>query len=144
MASMVLSASWADRSGAKLPAWRASDSVFDALRVAPEALQVVVGARLLRKNVDHVVAVIHQDPFGVGITFHARRNVSVLLQLHLDLIGYCLILPRIRAVADDQYLGERGHVAQIQHADLLRLFGFGGMDGGEPERVGFLRYCVLE
>jgi hypoxanthine phosphoribosyltransferase len=26
----------------------------------------------------------------------------------------------------------------------LRLFGFGGVDGGEPERVGFLRYGLLE
>jgi hypothetical protein len=26
----------------------------------------------------------------------------------------------------------------------LRLFGFGGMDSGEPERVRFVRYCLLE
>jgi hypothetical protein len=26
----------------------------------------------------------------------------------------------------------------------LRLLGFGGMDGVEPERVGFLGYCLLK
>src|SRR5580692_10367560 len=111
-------------------AWRASYLVFDGLGIAPEALEIVVGARLFRKNVDHVIAVVHQDPLGVGITFDARRDVAVLLQLHFDFIRYRLILPRIRAIADDQRIRERSHIAQIQHANLLRLFGFGGMDGG--------------
>jgi len=121
-----------------------SYSILDRLSVAPEALEIVIGARLFQKNIDHVIAVVHQDPFSVGIAFHARRDVAVLLQFYLDLIGYRLILPGIGAVADDQRIREGSHVAQIQHADILRLFGFGGMDGGEPERVGFLRYCLLE
>jgi hypothetical protein len=63
----------------------------------------------------------------------------MLFQLHLDLIRDGLVLPGVRSAANDQSVGERGHVAQIQHLDILRLFRFGGVDGGEPERVGFLR-----
>src|SRR5665213_1174997 len=93
----------------KCTAWRRRYSILDRLSVAPETLKIVVGANFLRKNIDHVVAVVHQDPFSVGITFDARRNVAVLLQLHLDLIRYRLILPRIRAAADDQRIRECSH-----------------------------------
>ena len=108
-----------------------------------QPLQPVESPLLCRKDVDDEVNVVHQNPFGVGITFHTRRDVAVLLQLHLNLIGYRLVLPRIRAVANDQRIGEGGHVAQIQHSNILCLFGFGGVNGGEPERVGFLRYGLF-
>ena len=47
-------------------------------------------------------------------------------------------------MADDPGIGKGSHVAQIQDQNILRLFGFGGMDGGEPKRVEFLRYCLIE
>ena len=124
--------------------WRGKYSILNGPGIAPEALQIVVGSGFFGKNIDYVFAVVHQNPFGVGIAFHARRNVAVLLQIFFNFVGDGLVLLGIRAAANDQGIGEGGHVAQVEHANIFCLFGFGGMDGGKPEPVGFLRYCLLE
>src|SRR5437867_3820808 len=89
---------------------RASFSIFDRFPVAPKAFEIVVGPRFFRKDIDHAIAVVHQNPLGVGITLHARRNVALLLQLLLDLVGDGLVLAGISAAANDQGVSEGGHV----------------------------------
>ena len=49
--------------------------------VPPEALQFVISARLRRKHVDQVIAVIGQNPLGIPETFDADRIFAALLQL---------------------------------------------------------------
>jgi hypothetical protein len=56
-----------------------------------------------------------------------------------DFIGDGLNLPRIRAAADHESISEARHALQVEYADILSLFGFGGVDGGEPEGLGFLQ-----
>src|ERR1700758_5133378 len=72
-------------------------SPFHGLRVAPQPFEVVIHARLLRKNVDQEIAVIHQHPFGVLVAFDACRVLALLFQRLLDLIRDRLDLPGVRS-----------------------------------------------
>ena len=54
-------------------------SIVDDLAVAPEAFQVVIGAGFLGKDVHEVVAVVHQHPLGVIVTFDAERTLAGFL-----------------------------------------------------------------
>ena len=69
----------------------------------------------------------------------------MLFELDFNFVRNRLVLPGIRAATNDQGLSECGHVAQIQYANFLCLFGFGGVDGGEakPGDHGFVLYCLL-
>ena len=83
-------------------------SSLDGLRLAPEALQVVVQAGFFGEDVHDEVAVVRQDPLRVLVAFHAQRQLAEALQLHIDLIGDGLNLPRVRPRADDEVIGEGG------------------------------------
>jgi hypothetical protein len=66
--------------------------------------------------------------------------LAALLEFDSDLFGDGLDLLGIRARADDKEVSEGGDVAQIEHADVESLFGFGGAYCGEPRR-GRERWC---
>ena len=106
------------------------------LGVAPQPFQIVVRARLRRKYVDQTIAVVRQNPLGVGEAFHADRVFAAHFHLLRDFFGDGLNLFRIRAGADHEKVGEAGHVAQVQHADIGGLFRFSGAYGSQP-RWGF-------
>lgn len=99
------------------------------LRIPPKPLEIIVRARFFRKDVDEVISVIDQHPLGVLVAFHARWILASRLELQLDLVGDGLDLTGVRAAANHEIVGERGHFAQVEYGDIASLFGFGGVDG---------------
>lgn len=77
----------------------------------PQPIEVVINARLRRKDVDQVVAVIGQYPFGVFETFDTHGIFAALGQLASDLFADSLDLFGIAARADDKVIGERRDLA---------------------------------
>jgi hypothetical protein len=47
-----------------------------------------------------------------------------------------LNLARVGAAGDDEKVGERGDVAQVQNGDVFGLFRRSGFCGGVPELLG--------
>jgi len=79
---------------------------FYIFRVSPEPLEIVVGTGFLEKDMDDEVAVVHQDPLGVLIPFHADRQIPAVLELEVNFVRNGLVLPDIRTGADDEIIGE--------------------------------------
>ena len=102
------------------------------LGVAPQALQVIVLARLGGEDVDQIIAVIGQNPFGVFESFHADRIFAALVELRADLFADGLNLLGVGPAADHEEVGERGDFAQVKHTDVDRFFRFRGADCGKP------------
>src|SRR5580700_7652202 len=94
---------------------------FDDFRVAPEAIEIVVGAGFFGEDVDQIISVVGQHPFSVVVTFYANRIFAALVQLAADLFGDGLNLSGIRTGADYKKVGEGSDVAQIQHANICRF-----------------------
>ena len=110
--------------GARDSGLKAGD--LDDFGVAPQSIQIVIGARLFGENVDQVIAVIGQYPLGVIETFHAHRTLAAFVQLAADLFRDGLDLFWIAAGGDYKKIGERSDIAQIQHADVGRFLRFSG------------------
>ena len=90
------------------------------------------------------VAVIGQDPFGLGIAFDTGRQLAGLLfELHRDFIANGLNLPLVGAGADDKEVRKRGNAGEVENLDVGRLLGFGGADGDEPGGGWGLSGCFL-
>jgi hypothetical protein len=60
-----------------------------------------------------VIAVIGQNPFGVGEAFHADRILPATGQLLADLLHDGLDLLGIAPITNHEEIRERGYVAQI-------------------------------
>jgi hypothetical protein len=118
--------------GARDSGLKAGD--FDDFSVAPQSIQIVIGARLFGEHVDQVIAVIGQDPLCVIETFHAHRTLTAFVQLPADLFGDGLDLFWIASGGNYKKVGERGDIAQIQHADVGRFLRFSGAGSDEPGR----------
>ena len=98
----------------------------------PQPLQIVISAGLRRKNVNQIVAVVGQDPFGGVEALDVHRILAPLAQLQPHFFTDGLDLAGVAAGADHKKVGKRGHLAQVEHADISGLFGLGRVDGGEP------------
>lgn len=103
---------------------------MDGFRIAPEPLQLVVSAGLFREDMHQKIAVIHQDPFGIGEAFHADGTLSFVLQALGHFIGDRLNLLLVGTGANDKRICERSDVAQIKNFDVGSFFAFGSSDGG--------------
>jgi len=124
---------------------------LNCLRAAPEALQVVVLARLGREDVDQQISVIGQHPFGLIVTFHVERQLSSPpLNLKIHFVRDGLNLPLVGAGAYDKEIGERSDAGQIEYVDVGGLLRFGRPYGDEPSGrrdlglFGFVRYSLLQ
>jgi hypothetical protein len=61
-----------------------------------------------------------------------RGTLAVLGKTFADLVADGLNLTRVAAGADDEVVGKRGDLAQVENGDVRGFFGFGGADRGEP------------
>jgi len=102
--------------------------------VPPQSFEIVISARLGGEDVNEEVAVIHEYPLRVSESFHADRILAELFELRADLFGDGLNLLRIVARAEDEKVGERGDLTQVQHADVNGFFRFGSSNCSEPGR----------
>ena len=94
------------------------------------------------------VAVVRQNPLGVGEAFHADRIFAALIELLSDFFHNGLDLLRIAAAADHEKIRKGGDVAQVQHTNVQGFLRFGGSNSGEPrgdgdQPCGRLRGCVV-
>jgi hypothetical protein len=108
--------------------------------VPPQPLEFIKRPRFGRENVDQIIPVIRQYPFGVGEAFYADGIFATSFQLLADFFHDGLDLLGIASAADDEKIGERGDFAQVQNANIEGLLRFGGSNGGEP-RGGGERRC---
>lgn len=67
---------------------------------------------------DHHVTVIEQNPFGRCVTLSRIRRFANFFKLFLDFICNCLILAGISSATDQKMICKRGHIAQIEYADI--------------------------
>ena len=117
--------------------WKSGRGNGDAAGITPEPFEIIVVAGLLGEDVDDKVAIIHQHPFGILMTFDVRRTFAGIGEALADLVADGLDLARIAAGADDEVVGKRGNLAQVENGDVGGFFGFGGADRGEPGCGGF-------
>src|SRR5665213_1988432 len=85
------------------------------------------------------VAVVDQDPFGVGVAFEARGVFTQFPKLLLNLVRDSLNLARISAGTYQKIVGKGGSLAHVEYHNVARLLGFGGMHGGKPKRFRFVQ-----
>ena len=88
---------------------------FDADGAAPQPIEAVEVARVLREDVDHEVEVVEQHPLGARVAFDERRPLLLRLERLFHRIGNGLHLPRIGARADHEEVRERARLAQVEH-----------------------------
>ena len=62
---------------------------------APQPFELVIGSSGTRENVNQKVSVIHQDPFGRGVTFHADGQFAHVFKTLVNLVANRLPLPRV-------------------------------------------------
>ena len=84
---------------------------------------------------DQEIAVIHQDPFGVIVTFQTDRQFAYLLQPQLDLSTDRLMLPGVRPVADDEIVREARNRPEVKNRDVVGFLRLSRSDCGQP-RIG--------
>src|ERR1044071_262403 len=111
----------------------------DVRRVAPQPLQPVKPARLLGEDVDDEVAEVDQDPAARRRPLDEER-LHALVGAHLlhDAVGDRMRLPLVRGGAEDEVVGDRRQLADLEDVEVEGLLverrGHGRlnsmMDGG--------------
>jgi hypothetical protein len=71
------------------------------------------------------IAVVHQNPVGGVVAFHAHRALAYLLQLRLNFVTDSLRLPRAAGRANDKIISEGSDRAKVKNSNIGGLFGFG-------------------
>ena len=90
---------------------------------APQALEVVVAARLFAEHVNDEASKIKERPFGGSLPFTVRwRALRVFVQLLFDLGTNGLHLRRAEAATDHEVLRERAQAAQIEDGNCPGFF----------------------
>src|ERR1022692_2484208 len=97
---------------------------------APEPFEIVESPRLLRENMNHQETVVHQNPFTLMIAFQMLGFAPGAFELVFDFIADGLALARIAAAGDQEIVGERGLLPQVEHHQIHGLLFFRGFDGG--------------
>jgi hypothetical protein len=94
-------------------------------RISPEVLEPVnVTLRLVKDVHDHV-AIIRHDPLAHRESVNTERRAFVLLlQPGFELVHNRLQLRLRRARTDDEEIGERGELPNIEDDDVLGLLVF--------------------
>src|SRR5581483_2251939 len=96
---------------------------FDSGSVAPQTLEVVVLALLLREHVDHDVHVVEEDPLCLGLALAPEGLHPGLPEGLLDLLDDRLDLPVARARCDHEEVRDHDQVVDVQDHDVGRLLG---------------------
>jgi hypothetical protein len=107
---------------------------FDDLGVTPQTIEIVVGTGFFGENVNEVIAIIRQHPFGILETLYTHGEFSDIVKLATDLFGDGLNLFGVAAGGDYEEVGERGDFAQIKHSNVGGFLRFSGAGCDEPGR----------
>ena len=102
-------------------------------------LEVVVLARLLQEHVHDEVAVVHQDPGGVGQPLHPDgRELVGLLDAALDLFDQRAHVPAVRCAGDHEGVDHAEELGHGQHDRVLPELGIGRLGRRGRSRQGEL------
>lgn len=108
--------------------------------LAVQPFEVVEGALFLAHDVHDDIAVVHQHPAAVGLTFNRRRPLLVQnLDRFAHVLGQSPNLPVAVAGRDDEVIGNRVVAVfrllplqpgwpQVKQQNILRLFVFQRVD----------------
>jgi hypothetical protein len=80
------------------------------------------------------ISVIHQDPFRGIVALDADRQFTHLFQLFLNFVTYRMALARIRNSTEDEKVGERGDLAEVEDPYVSRFFRLRCIRGRAPIR----------
>src|SRR5688572_264750 len=87
----------------------------DGFAVAPEVVQVVVGAGFGGEDVDHHRHEVDQDPVLAFIPGPREGLVAQRLGHVFDVVGHAAHLAGAGAGGDDEVIGDRAYTADIEH-----------------------------
>src|SRR5262245_13206097 len=87
-------------------------------RVAPEALERVVAARLFQKYVHQQVAVVEQHPAALGDALGVEHIDALAAQLDADRFRDRLQLRRRLAAADEEEVRHARHALHVEHDEI--------------------------
>ena len=115
----------------------------DVRRVAPEALQPVKPPRLLGEDVDDDVAEVDEDPAPRRRPLDEQR-LELLLGAHLldDGVGDGVRLPLARGGAEDEVVGDRRQLRDLEHVEIERLLVERRVHGGLDSMVDGVVHAV--
>src|SRR2546425_722420 len=104
-------------------------------RGAPQALEVVIPARLLAEHVHDEISEVKKHPFGGAKAFAVAGRAADARKLFFHFLANGVHLRRAESGTDDEIVGERAEAAQVQEGDsggflILRRFD------GEPDYLG--------
>ena len=85
---------------------------------------------------DDDVAEVLQDPVGVVVALLLADRAAGLAERLLNAVRHRLDLRQVRAVRDDEIVGEDGDLADVDHLDVLRLLVLQRLDGDLRELCG--------
>src|SRR5262245_12200965 len=103
---------------------------FDPFRVAPQAFERVELPRRGRAAVEDEIEVVDEDPLCPIVALDERRLRAAAAERLLDGVGDRLDLPDVGPGADDEEIGERRCLAEIEHEHVERLLLERGGDSG--------------
>jgi hypothetical protein len=70
----------------------------------------------------------------VIVTFDADGAFALVREFLADRVDHCLDLTLVGSGTDDEIIGERGDLAEVEDADVRRFFRFGCANSYEPVR----------
>src|SRR5438552_1939131 len=122
--------------------WPTNPRALDGLSTpligtAPEALQVVIRAFARQEYVGQHGVEVEQYPGGVVIAVHRQRSELALLCRLDHAVGDRPDLAVGLPLADDEIVGDRGLVADVDDDRVPRLL----VDGGAAQEPGHLQGC---
>src|SRR5512137_1624858 len=129
----------APRASSGIPARSALD--LQAGGVGPQPFQVVEGPGLAPHDVDHHVAVVHDDPAAGLVPLHRDLGVAGLLERLVHVVGDGPGLAVGVSAHQDQVVGVGGEAADVEDQHVLGLLveaGGGHQERGVAPRVGLV------
>src|SRR5680860_1823277 len=116
-----------------------SDCEVDGRAVLPQALKLVVGPLLFVLDVDDDVGEVDQHPAAIAFAFPAHRLDAELAKLVLDVVDDRADLAVVGSRRQNEDVGERELLADIQSDDLAGQLVLGGCGCSSGEVNGVLR-----
>ena len=74
------------------------------------------------------IDVVEETPFSFLCTFDMQRSRSEFPESFIDTFGDCLIVAAGGPGADDEMVGERTNLVEVEDHDVLRLLVEGGFE----------------
>src|SRR6185437_1844655 len=107
----------------------------EALRGAPQALNIVKEPHFFAEDVNDEAAVVEQKPFGARASFAMRKAHAVRMKEALDLVTYGVDLTRAFRRANYKILDESAKTRKREHSHGSGFLVLGRFDG-PANRIG--------